>query len=348
MTQPTQPPDPLDSALERDDDDEADSDAGDIEAELHGKGERRVVITGISGRLGRVLAKRLHRDGRYHVIGIDRRPLLGRPRDIDHVQVDIRSKKARDVFRSGRVDALIHMGIMHDPRDTMEERHDFNIVGASKVLEYCQRYQVPKVVCLSSANVYGPRPDNDQFLTEDAPLMGAQDFPAIRDLIELDHLASSFFWKAREIDTVILRPVHILGQVRNAPSNYLRLPMVPTLLGFDPMVQLIHQDDVVEAIVNALEPGVRGIFNVVGPGEVPLSAVLRELGRRTLPVPHPFAKPFLSALWKVGLTSFPVPELDFIRYVCMVDGSRARSQLKFAPQRSLKETIRAVVLEDEV
>jgi UDP-glucose 4-epimerase len=333
--------DPLDA----DDDDEDDA---NIDEELVGSGEKRVVITGISGRLGRVLAKQLHRDGRYHVIGIDRRPFLGKPRDIDHVQVDVRSKKARDVFRTGRIDALIHMGIMHDPRDTMEERHEFNIVGASKLLEHCQRYKVPKVVCLSSANVYGPRPDNDQFLTEDAPLMGAQDFPAIRDLIELDHLASSFFWKAREIDTVILRPVHILGQVRNAPSNYLRLPVVPTLLGFDPMVQLIHQDDVVDALVAALELGVRGIFNVTGPGEVPLSSVVRELGRRMLPVPHPFAKPLLSALWKVGLTSFPVPELDFIRYVCMVDGSRARSQLKFAPRHSLKETIHAVVLEDEV
>src|SRR5438270_80592 len=83
-------------------------------------------------------------------------------------------------------------------------------------------------------------------------------------------LASSFFWKQQSCETVILRPVHILGGVRNAPSNYLRLPWVPTLLGFDPMVQAIHELDVVEAIVCALTTGVRGIFNVVGPGEVPL------------------------------------------------------------------------------
>ena len=68
----------------------------------------------------------------------------------------------------------------------------------------------------------------------------------MRDLVEIDHMASSFFWKAREIDTVILRPVHILGGVRNAPSNYLRLSVVPTLLGFDPMVQMIHERDVAE------------------------------------------------------------------------------------------------------
>jgi UDP-glucose 4-epimerase len=305
---------------------------------------RKIVITGIAGRLGRILARRLHREGGHRVVGIDRRPFAGRPKDIEHHQVDLRSKKARDVFRTGDIDGLIHMGILHNPRQSKDEHHNWNIAGTSQLLEYCQAYKVPKVIFLSSANVYGPRPDNAQFLTEDAPLMGSQAFPDIRDLIEVDHLASSFFWKAREIETVILRPVHILGAVHNAPSNYLRLPLVPTLLGFDPMVQVIHELDVVEAIVCALRPGARGIFNVTGPGELPLSAILHELERKTLPFPHPLAKPILSALWRFGASSFPVPELDFIRYVCMVDGTRATAELGFHPRYSLKETIRAVLV----
>jgi UDP-glucose 4-epimerase len=300
------------------------------------------VVTGIAGRLGRLLARRLHRDGRFQVIGLDRRPLAGRPKDVAHVQVDLRSKKAVDVFRHGEIDALVHMGVMHDPRASKRDHHSWNISGTSKLLETCQRYGVPKVVFLSSANVYGPRPDNAQFLSEEAPLMGSQDFPEIRDLIELDHLFSSFFWRARETDTVILRPVHILGTVHNAPSNYLRLPVVPTLLGFDPMVQVVHERDVVEALVCALEPGRRGIFNITGPGELPLSAILRELGRTRMPVPHPMAKSLLGALWRFHATSFPVPELDHIRFVCMVEGSRARADLGYRPRFSLRETIAAV------
>ena len=66
------------------------------------------------------------------------------------------------------------------------------------------------------------------------------------------------------------------------------------LLGFDPMVQLVHALDVAEAIVLALAPGRRGIYNVVGPGEVPLSAVLRELGRTPRWIPHPLAKSMLG------------------------------------------------------
>ncbi|HEU0029040.1 MAG TPA: SDR family oxidoreductase [Kofleriaceae bacterium] len=303
---------------------------------------RKVVITGISGRLGRIVARRLHHDLDWQIVGLDRRPMPGRPKDIEHHQVDLRSKKARDVFRAGDVDALVHLGVMHDPRARPAELYSWNITGTTKLLEYCQAYRVPKVVLVSSANVYGPRPDNPQFLTEDAPLLAAQRFPQMRDLVEIDHLVSTFLWRAQNVETVILRPVHIVGPVHNAPSNYLRIDRPPVLLGFDPMVQLVHVQDVAEAIALALGPGRRGIYNIVGPGEVPLSAVLKELGREPVAIPHPMAKPVLSLAFRLGLSSFPVAELDFIRYVCMVDGRRAAGELGFRPQFSLRDTIHAV------
>jgi UDP-glucose 4-epimerase len=303
---------------------------------------RKVVITGIAGRLGRIVARRLHRELAWQIVGLDRRPMPDRPKDIEHHQVDLRSKKARDVFRAGDVGALIHLGIMHDPRARPAEIYSWNIAGTTRLLEYCQAYEVPKVVLLSSANVYGPRPDNPQFLTEDAPLLAAQRFPQMRDLVEIDHLVSTFLWRAQRIETVILRAVHIVGPVHNAPSNYLRIERPPVLLGFDPMVQLIHYQDVADAIVAALVAGRRGIYNIVGPGELPLSAVLRELGREPVRIPHPVARPLLSLAFRLGVSSFPVAELDFIRYVCMVDGRRANAELAFRPRFGLGETIHAV------
>ncbi len=302
----------------------------------------KVVITGIAGRLGRLVAQRLHRRSEFRVLGLDRRPFPEKPRDIEYHRVDMRSRRAQDVFRAGDVSVLIHMGLMHSPRASSQEHYSWNVGGTARLLEYCIQYKVPKVVFLSSANVYGPRPENSQFLTEEAPLLAAQRFPRIRDLVESDHMAASFFWRAREIDTVILRPVHILGLVRNAPSNYLRLKTVPTLLGFDPMIQIIHERDVAAAIECALLPGARGIFNVCGPGELPLSEILSELNRKTLPVPHYMAKPTWSMAFRFGLSSFPAAEFDFIRYVCMVDGSRAHRELGFEAGYSLRETVRAV------
>jgi UDP-glucose 4-epimerase len=164
----------------------------------------------------------------------------------------------------------------------------------------------------------------------------------MRDLVEIDHLVSTFLWRAQNVETVILRPVHIVGPVHNAPSNYLRIERPPSLLGFDPMVQLIHYLDVAESVVAALQPHRRGIYNIVGPGEVPLSAVLRELGRDPVAIPHPVARPILSLAFRLGMSSFPVAELDFIRYVCMVDGRRASAELGFRPRYGLRETIQAV------
>ena len=225
-------------------------------------GAGAVVVTGICGRLGRRLARQLHRE--REVIGLDRREFVGKPKDIEHHTIDVRRKKARELFRRPDIGALVHLGVMHDPRLGADEHHTWNVIAFQKLLEYAELYEVPKLVLLSSANVYGPRPDNPQFISEDSPLLGANRFSDIRDLIELDMLAQSFFWRNPRTETVILRPTHILGTVQNAPSNYLRLKVVPTLLGFDPMIQVVHQDDVVRAIRLALQPGVRGSCNIAG------------------------------------------------------------------------------------
>jgi UDP-glucose 4-epimerase len=301
-----------------------------------------IAITGIAGNLGRALAKMLH--GHERIIGIDRRPFRGKPKDLEMHEVDIRRNKAEGPFRKGRIKALIHMGIMHDPRMSAEDHHSFNVLGTTRVLDYCVRYGVRKVVVLSSSNVYGPSPENSNFLTEDTPLMASQRFSEMRDLIAVDMHAQSFFYRHPEIETVVLRPVHIVGPlIKNAPSNYLRLKRPWALMGFDPMVQLIHVEDACLAMAAALRPGVRGVYNVVGPGEVPLSALFRELGHKPIPVPHILARPLLKRLFALHLASFPTPELDYLQWGCTVDGSRFVKDVGFNPKHTLRETIHSVV-----
>jgi UDP-glucose 4-epimerase len=299
-----------------------------------------VLITGICGRLGKQLARVLHRE--RPVVGVDRRPFHDKPKDIEHAQVDIRRKKLKDVFRPGDIQAVVHLGIMHDPRASAAEHHSWNVSGFTKLLEYVSQFRVPKLVVLSSANVYGPQPSNPQFLTEEAPLLGGQNFSDIRDLIEVDMLAQSFFWKLPETETVILRPVHILGSVHNAPSNFLRLNPIVTVMGFDPMIQVVHQSEVVRAIELALMPGIRGIYNLAGPEPVPLSRYIKILGRQRIGVPYSLARMVMGRMWSLRLTTFPAPELDHIRYICMVDDRRARQVLGFTPRMSAEETVLSV------
>lgn len=299
-----------------------------------------VLVTGVCGRLGRLLVRELHRTDR--VVGVDRRPFDDRPKDVFHHQIDMRRKKMKDIFRGRDIRAVVHLGILHDPRRSGREGHAWNIVAFQKLLDYMTQYKVSKLVVLSGAYVYGPQPNNPQFLTEDAPLLGAQQFGGMRDLVELDMLAQSFFWRQADTETVVLRPCHIVGRVHNAASNYLRLERPVMVMGFDPMMQVVHERDVVRAIQLALQPGVRGIYNIRGPGEMPLSHLVREAGGRPRIVPSPLAKVALDQLWKLRLSSFPSEELDHLRYVCMVDDSRARTELGYEPVHSIGRVLRDV------
>jgi UDP-glucose 4-epimerase len=300
----------------------------------------KVLLTGICGRLGRRVARELHR--RAELVGLDEREFVGKPKDVEHHRVPLTSHRLRDVIRASKPQAVVHLGFSHNPREVGAEHHRRNVLSTQGLLSAARELGVAKVVLLSSANVYGPRPDNAQFLTESAPLLGASSFSDMRDLVEVDMLAQSFLWQHSAIETVVLRPTHILGTVHNAPSNYLRLGLVPTLLGFDPMVQFIHQQDVVRALLLALTKGARGVFNLAGPPPLALSRALALLGRQSLAMPHKLAMLALDRLFRFRITNFPAPELDFIRYICMVDDTKARRELGYSPSYDTLSTLMSV------
>jgi UDP-glucose 4-epimerase len=303
------------------------------------KRKQIAVITGIGGRLGQLLTRRLHREESWRVIGIDRRPFLRKPADVEHLRIDIRRKACEDLFRTNRVDVIFHLGLMHDPRQGTGEHHTWNLLGTKQVLEFARRYEVPKVVILSTGDVYGPQSDNPAFIGEDAPLLGAQHFSGMRDLIAVDMFAQSYFWKNPEIETVVLRPPHILGGVRNAVSNYLRLPRIPVLFGFDPMLQVLHEEDAVSAILTAARPGLRGVFNVVGPEALPLRQLVALTGKPTLSMPHVVLPGLAKRLFQLRLADFPAAELDYIRYSATLDGSRLRQLARWRHSYSVADAV---------
>ena len=307
------------------------------------RGLPTVAVTGICGNLGLTLAR--HLAERWDLLGIDHRPFPDERLGVEHWPVDMRKARVEEPFAARRVNALVHMGIVHDRDLPSTEVHDLNVVGTRRILDLCERHGVNKVVVLSSANVYGPAPDNSSFLREETPLLATARRGDMRDLVEIDMYAQSFLWRHADIETVILRPVNVVGPtVRNAPANYLRLPRPLTALGFDPMLQVIHEEDVCRAIALALRPGVRGVYNVVGPGELPLSAILRELGREPIPVPHFLLRPMLRWLADERGGAFPPEEVDHLQFACTVDGSRAEGELGWSPSFSLRDTIRSVLL----
>jgi UDP-glucose 4-epimerase len=114
------------------------------------------------------------------------------------------------------------------------------------------------------------------------------------------------------------------------------------MLGFDPMVQFIHEEDVAEAIALAIEKQIRGVFNVVGPGAVPMSVAIRETGGKPLTLPEPLARAIISRLYHYKLYPFPPGAIDFVKYPCTLDGTHFHKETGFQPLFGLKEIFASV------
>ena len=300
---------------------------------------KAVVITGTCGGLGMRLVRRLHR--RWPVVSVDAREFPLRPKDVAHHRIEFWRKRFREVLRQQPVAAVVHLVGYHDEQSARTDRTD-NVAGFQRLLNHVRSFGIGKLVLVSSATLYGARPDNPQLLSEESPLLGVGTSGHLRGLAELDMLAQSYLWKHSHIDTVVLRPVHVLGPFSNVASDYLRLSRTPTLMGFDPMVQLVHIDDVVSAVELALSPGVRGVFNIAGSAPIAVSRAIEYLGRQRVPVPYALAKATLHRAWRLGASASPAVDLEQLRYVCMVDDSKARSSLSYEPRYSVQATLEAV------
>src|SRR5262249_4281947 len=162
-------------------------------------------------------------------------------------------------------------------------------------------YGVKRIVVLSSHYVYGALPDNPYYVDEEYPLNVSRTYPEVRDLAEVDTLCSAFLWRHPEIATTILRPVATLGPNGSSTrAPYLLPRYVPMIMGFDPMTQFIHAEDLAEAVALALQTGTHGVYNVVGPDAVPLSVAIRETGGVALPIPEPLARLVYGQLFQLG------------------------------------------------
>lgn len=298
-----------------------------------------VLVTGISGSFGTLVAKKLA--DHFHVMGVDRRPMnpiMG----VEHHELDLRRKSAYQLLRKKRPSSIVHLGVLRNPlkHQRGNQANFFNLEITSQLLKLAEEMNVRKFIYLSTSNLYGPSSTSSGFLSEDAALHGADRSPEVHDLVSLDMMIQSFFWKKPQIETIILRPVHMIGaHLNNAPSRYLRLDRVPTMMGFDPLVQCVHEDDVARAVQLSLTAGVRGIFNIVGDEAAPLSRIITAMGKTQYPVPEFIFRALLKTAFYLNMANFPEGELDHLKYTCLVDGSRANKELKFESHYSLKKAI---------
>jgi UDP-glucose 4-epimerase len=305
--------------------------------------QRSVAITGLGSFVGgRIAARLLDAPNPPHVVGVDLvlpRRLEGR---IAFHRVDLTEPTAdsqtAEILGKERCEALLHAAFFESPHASVEYAHELEVIGSLHAMNAAAAAGVGKLVVASTAQVYGAHPDNPNYLSEDAPLRGHPDAHAVRDRVEMERLLALFAARHPALVVTSLRPCSIAGPSSASPLlRHLEADRVTTLLGYDPLLQFLHEEDWLDAVEAALERDARGAFNLAGGGVLPLSTLLRIAGKRSLPLPHPLLYRFeyLSSLSRSG--DAPAGFYDYLRFLWVVDTERARRELGFEPAYTTQE-----------
>jgi UDP-glucose 4-epimerase len=298
----------------------------------------RVLITAIASRLGRLIAEQLVQQG-HEVFGIDKRPWVDAPEGVSVVQTDLSKRPAEDLFRTWRPEALVHMLTATHLHASEVPHHRMSLSGTKAAIDHCDRYGVERAVFVGRHTYYGATPESPLYHAEDEPPMTGEDFPELADLVAADLYAGSALWRHPAIDTAVLRICYTLGASRHGTlADFLRGPKVPTVLGFDPLFQFMHELDAVRAVVQALTYRLRGVFNVAGPSPLPISTLIQETGREQVAVPEALL-PFL--LGKFGLPQLPRGALNHLKYPIVIDTSAFREKSGFIHEFDEYDTLQS-------
>jgi len=287
-----------------------------------------IAITGFGGFFGRRLALRLlARPRPPTVVGLDlRRPwrLEGRCRfhRVDLTDPTADSRLA-EVLERDRVEAVVHCAFRSRPSADLAYEHELETLGSLHLMHACAAAGVRRLVWLSSTMLYGARPDNPGFLTEAHPLRGHPDAHAVRNRIEAERLLARWHDRHPQVELTVLRPCWVMGPTcDDRVVRFFERPVVTTVMGYDPMLQLVHEDDVLDVLERAVSEAHPGIFNVVGRGVLPLSTLLALAGKRCLPVPAPLLYRLAHQAHEATCGDAPAGFYDYLRWSWVADGAR--------------------------
>lgn len=304
----------------------------------------RVAITGIEDFFGQELALALAEyDDVEHILAIgERKPQISLER-MEYIQLDLRHPMLEEVLSSHEIDVVCHLAPGR-PGRVDDEQSQRNLLGTMQLVSAAANVGVRKFVFQSTLRAYGARHTNPSFIDESRRVAKPDDDPYDREVYEVERLLAEQVDSRPELGIVILRFAWILGPVSESPmSRFLDRPVAPTLLGFDPHFQLIHERDVVRALAHAVHSVDRGVFNVSPGGVLPLSRLLKRAGKVSLPIPHPLATSGQRALGRAGLDEpLPIPPA-FLRYSVVGANERMRTEMKFEPAHTGEEALDAYV-----
>jgi UDP-glucose 4-epimerase len=305
---------------------------------------RRVLITGVGSYLGGLLAARLERDPEFEaVFGLDTRHPRQALEATELIRADIRDPEIAPLIARAEVDTVVHNSIVRQPGPGMSSRamHDINVIGSLQLLAACgQSPSVRAIVIRGSAGIYGAEPHAPQFFGEEMTRMFPMRTRFQRDVAEIENYFETYSRRHPEVTCTMLRYQPGIGPSPYTQiTRYLAQPACPTYLGFDPRIQLVHEDDALDALVAATRRPVRGAVNVAGRGTIGLARMIRTAGRPLLPIAAPLFGAITGAGRRLGLDSYSDDFRRLLRYGRGVDIARLEREVGHRPRYSTVEAV---------
>jgi UDP-glucose 4-epimerase len=287
----------------------------------------RVLVTGLStywgGRVAQALEQRPDVDV---IVGLDSRDPRVPLERTEFVRADSSYSILARIVRATQIDTVLHTHLIVDSTRTSSRRlHEINVIGTMNLLAAAGAPGSPvrKVVVKSSSLVYGSNYLDPNIFREDMQRTRPPRTGVERSLLEAEAFLRDFAEDNPHIAVTLLRFANVLGNdIDTALSHVLKRRVLPEILGFDPMVQFVHADDVVGALMYATTRDVPGIFNVAGDGNLPWSEVCAILRRRRLALPPVLTAWAAEPMRILGRWDLPHETLMMLRYGRTIDNSR--------------------------
>ncbi|MFZ9890185.1 MAG: NAD-dependent epimerase/dehydratase family protein, partial [Myxococcota bacterium] len=268
-----------------------------------------------------------------------------RPRSPQTAAFDLLRDDA--VPRLAGVHVVVHLASRVDPphplrRHQMRRLHE---EGTLRLIEASKRAGVRRFVLVSSAVVYGARPDNPVPLRESDAVRPLAHFPYAVDKAKQEEIVREH---EASLEIVIARPAIVYGPgARNHLTEFLRRApgILPALEGKRPPLQFVHVEDVAMALRALALSSCTGAYNVAGKGVIGLDDVARLAGLRIVDVPRKAISPLLTLgqWWLPGHLRAPPYLLDHLMYPFVMSSERLETDLGVVSQRDPEETVQEML-----
>lgn len=281
----------------------------------------RVLVSGAAGLVGsHVVRQLLASSPDVEVVAVDRGAVPSRGPRLDVQRADVLSDPLEALFEGCEV--VVHLAEAGRAGDAAVAMVDIG----RRVLDAAGAAGAVHVVLLSSAMVYGARPDNPVPLTEAAPLRPEPELAFAVRKVELEALADRWRSAVDGRSVTILRPTTALSeQGASWVARTLRAATAVRPDQVDPPVQFLHVADLAAAVVLAARRRLDGSFNVAPDGWLgPERLAALEPGPR-LRVPDPFSEVLFRARAAVGVRPLPAGVLPYVRYPWVVASDKLRA-----------------------